>query len=305
MKTLTTYGLIALLCSVALPSTVLADTDGAVELTPKEVTTRIDLAARQRMLLERMAKSVCFADAGVHVWDNELSLQSAYISFEIAKRAMAEGDEKLGVAGETNRNFRETSRELDLTWVTLSRLYDEFVQTKEISAQNLDNVMELTDRAHEHSNEIVVQMRTNYAKYIGSGGLGSSILLDFYSRQKELTQELSKGVCLTARGVDKERNLEELNKTLRHFQASLDGFRSGLPALGIKPPPTERIARQLDRTNDRWEEIRAYAETVAAGGTLEARQMDDFEFGIDQVLREVDKAVFLMVDYIARGEVEG
>ena len=272
----------------------------AAAITPEQVTTRIDLAAKQRMLIERMAKSLCFADAGVHVWDNELFLQGAYISFESAHRGMGEGDEKRGLFADDNREFTGTWKDVDLTWVTLSRIYDDFVEAEEISPRDFGIAMELTDRARDLSDDLVIHIRTAYTRFIGQGGLGSSILLDLYSRQKELTQRLSKEVCLVSRQIDRADNLAKLQTTLQTFQVSLDGFRNGIPAYGIAPPPTERIAKQLTRVNERWEEIRLYAEEVADGGTLETLEMWDFEFGIDQVLREVERAVFLLSDHLAK-----
>ena len=284
--------------SLAGPPTLA--TAQTAEITPEQVTTRIDLAARQRMLLERMAKSLCFAKNGTHVWDNELSLQEAYISFAIAHVGIAKGDEKLGVFADTNRNFEKTWKDLDLNWVTLRRLYDGFVDSKEINARDYANVLTLTDTAHDLSDDIVVQIRADYTRFIGAGGLGSSVLLDLYSRQKELSQKLSKEVCLASSGVDRGTNLKKLAKTLKTFQVSLDGFRNGLPQVGIKPPPTERIAVQLDRTNDRWNEVRAFAEKAAGGAQLTAREMADFEFGIDQVLREIERVVFLLSDHLGK-----
>ncbi|WP_342076266.1 type IV pili methyl-accepting chemotaxis transducer N-terminal domain-containing protein [Yoonia sp. SS1-5] len=297
MKMMFTLGVSAMLSCVSLPLALQAQS-GPTELSVEEATKRIDLAARQRMLIERMAKSVCFAETDVHVWDNELYMQGARVSFEIAHRGILEGDEKLGITGETDRNFRETWNDLDLTWRTLDRIYDKFVEGEDVTEQDMRNIMSLTETAHDHSDELVIQMRTNYAQFIGDNGFGNSILLDLYSKQKELLQELSKNVCLTAAGMDTDASLSNLNTNLSQFQASLDGFRSGMPNLGIPAPPTERITIQLDRTNDRWEEIRAYAETIAAGEQLEAQELSDLEFGIDQVLREVDRVVFLLVDHI-------
>jgi len=297
MTLMSKLNVLAVISSLAIPGMVQAQST-TTELTTQEATTRIDLAARQRMLIERMAKSVCFARNDVHVWDNELYMQGARVSFEIAHRGIAEGDEKLGIAGETDRNFRETWRELDLTWRTLDRLYDRFVEGEDLSEQDLLNIMALTETAHDQSDEIVIQMRSNYARFIGDNGFGNSILLDLYSKQKELLQELSKNACLTANGINTDESLAAFNSNLSRFQASLDGFRAGMPALGIPAPPTERLTIQLDRTNDRWEEIRPYAERIAAGEALADQELSDLEFGIDQVLREVDRVVFLLVDHI-------
>ena len=292
--------MICLCVAIFLTPAPMAYAQTQPEITPEQVTRRIDLAARQRMLLERMAKSLCFAQSGVHRWDNELYLQEAYVSFALAHRGISEGDDKLGVFADTNRDFINSWEELDLIWVTLSRLYDGFVENKDISARDFGIVMDLTAQAFDLSDEIVVQIRNEYTQYIGTGGLGSSILLDVYSRQKELSQKLSKEVCLNSNGIDKQENLARLQKTLRIFQVSLDGFRTGLPEVGIGPPPTDRIAVQLDRTNDRWNEVRAFAEKVAAGSALSDREMADFEFGIDQVLREVERVVFLLSDHLGK-----
>jgi len=56
----------------------------------------------------------------------------------------------------------------------------------------------------------------------------------------------------------------------------------------------------LDRTNDRWNEVRAFAEKAAGGAQLTAREMADFEFGIDQVLREIERVVFLLSDHLGK-----
>ncbi len=302
MKNTIQIGALTIWSIFALPIagvTQTTDGAGAVTLTASEATARIDLAARQRMLIERMAKSVCFAENGTHVWDNELYLQGARVSFEIAHNAISGGDENLGIAAETDRNFREIWRELDLTWRTLNRVYTRFVEQEELTEQDMLNIISLTESAHEQSDEIVIQMRSNYAQFIGAGGLGTTILIDLYSKQKELLQEISKDICMTANGLDADESIVRLNTSLSYFQASIDGFRTGIPTLGIPAPPTERISIQLDRADERWEEIRPLAETVAAGNTLTAQELSALEFGIDEVLREIDRVVFLLVDHIS------
>lgn len=265
-----------------------------VEITAESVAVRIDLAGRQRMLAERMAKSLCNARSNVNAASNVARLQKAMELFDTTHRGFVAGSAELNLFAENDASVKKAHRNVDVMWTALRGIYEDalggaFV-TEEAFAQAMDLTLELRKRA----NDMVAQLRSAYSSDLGTGGFGDAILIDLYGRQRMLSQKLAKEVCLVARGHELDRTLDELAKTLDTFEASLTAFIEGMPIAGVPVPPSEAIAEQLAVAKAEWDPIRLTAATLVSGGAVTLSDLAIFADGADRFLVEMNKAVKLL-----------
>ncbi|MEM9735732.1 MAG: type IV pili methyl-accepting chemotaxis transducer N-terminal domain-containing protein [Pseudomonadota bacterium] len=265
-----------------------------VPITEETVAKRIDLAGRQRMLTERMAKFFCYARSGVNILSNVDKLSAARTLFTKTHFGFRDGDPNAALFAEESSAVLASWNRVDRSFTDLDAIYRRALGGELVTEDQALFVNELTQLVRSKANDMVAELRAAYAGYLGDGGFGSALLIDMYGRQRMLSQKLSKEVCLVAGGNDLERNLPELNETLNIFEASLEAFRKGAPFAGIPTPPTEEIAAQLEIAHGEWAPIRDTARKVAKGGAASFAELSSFADGADRFLVEMNKAVQML-----------
>ncbi|MEM9429419.1 MAG: type IV pili methyl-accepting chemotaxis transducer N-terminal domain-containing protein [Pseudomonadota bacterium] len=292
-----------LLLSVVLGA--LIGTTGAIgqrafaetEINAKTVAVRIDLAGRQRMLAERMAKSFCFARSNVDPMSQVERLQSAMAAFDEFHTGFVEGNDTLELFPEASKDVLVAWERVDLMWFPLRSIYQRALDGVSISEREFAQVVGLTLELRNRSNDLVAQIRHKYAKVFGQGGLSEGILLDVYGRQRMLSQKLSKEVCLLAYGHDREATTMEISETLKLFDNSIRAFIEGLPIAGIPKPPTEEIASQLRVADTIWTAYRPIVATLAGGGAATLGELAQVADESDAFFVEMNKAVKMLAAY--------
>ena len=265
-----------------------------VPVDAKSVSTRIDLAGRQRMLSERMAKFFCFARSGVDAATNVKKFVDSRELFVSTHAGFADGSVEMGLFAEANGSVKASWQQVDLMWLSLNNIYDRALGGELVSEKDFDYSMRLTLEVRKRANDMVAQMRSAYASKLGDGGFGDALLLDLYGRQRMLSQKLSKEVCLVARGHDLDKTQPELQATLELFETSLAAFMEGMPIAGVPKPPSDAIAAQLQKANAEWQPIRLVAATVASGNAVTLTDLQTFAEGADRFLVEMNKAVKML-----------
>ncbi|MEM7671695.1 MAG: type IV pili methyl-accepting chemotaxis transducer N-terminal domain-containing protein, partial [Pseudomonadota bacterium] len=273
--------------------------DSEIPVNSETVSHRINLAGRQRMLLERMAKMFCYARSGVDVAANASHLAKAQAMFSATHAAFSKGNVEMNVFAETVDSVRDSWIKVNNHWAALDDTYNralagEFVSEEDFAASN-----DLTLSARKEANDMVAQLRAAYAPQLGAAGFGSAILIDLYGRQRMLSQKLSKEVCLVARGHQLDKTKPELSATLELFETSLNAFINGMPIAGVPVPPSEAIAQQLALAQAEWAAVADIAHAIAKGEAVALVDLERFSKGTDKFLPEMNKAVQLLAAHHA------
>ncbi|MEM9009829.1 MAG: type IV pili methyl-accepting chemotaxis transducer N-terminal domain-containing protein [Pseudomonadota bacterium] len=274
----------------------------AQEITSESVATRIDVAGRQRMLTQRMAKFFCFARSGVDAVANVQKLIQARDLYAVSHRGLAFGDAEMNLFEEAEESVVRVWNDVDLMWGPLDQVYTTALNGELVSEEDFDRAMRLTSEVMRRNNDMVAQLRAAYADQIGDGGLGAAVLIDLYGRQRMLSQKMAKEVCLMARGHNLDQTRPELAATLELFESSLRAFMEGLAVAGVPAPPTPEIAEQLALANEYWVPIRPIAAAVAGGQGASLSELATFNIEIDKFLVEMNKAVGMLAAHQAAAQ---
>lgn len=264
--------------------------------SPRTVAIRINLAGRQRMLTQRMAKSFCYARSNVDVQKNVTTLLNASLLFDRTHRAFVDGDPEMEMFIEDDSAAVAGWTEVDALWKQLSTIYNDALNGSVVSEKTFLRAQALTSELLSKSNDLVALLRAAHSADIGRGGTGAAILIDLYGRQRMLSQKLSKDVCLAARGTALHETREELEITLELFENSLNAFIDGLPIAGVPKAPSNQIDVQLRVARNIWQPIRDIAHTVASGDSVDLRELNQFNRGMDAFLPEMDSAVKMLAE---------
>lgn len=285
----------ALALTLCLPATLLtAAAADEVPVNAETVAVRIDLAGRQRMLTERMAKAFCYARSNVDAADSVAQLTKAMNLFGTTHAGFRQGDTEMRLFAEKDPSVSKAWSKVNIIWMPLKSIYDLALQGGFVDEAEFEQVVDLTLEQRSRANDMVAQLRASYAKDLGGSGFGDAILLDLYGRQRMLSQKLSKEVCLVARGYKPSETPAELNATLELFENSLAAFIEGMPIAGVPKPPTAEIAAQLAKANTEWQQVRFVAATVSSGGAATLAELAQFKAGADRFLVEMNKAVKML-----------
>lgn len=103
-----------------------------------------------------------------------------------------------------------------------------------------------------------------------------ALTMDIAGRQRMLSQQMSKDVCILTTGLVEEGTIEQLTKDVGIYQASLMALRNGMPEVGVLPPSTDVMAAELDAVIAEWDSFQPILATVIADGTITPEEQVTF-----------------------------
>ena len=225
-------------------------------ITPKSDGKRkINLASRQRMLSQYMAKAVCFANLPV---DEKTQLDEMQIAHHLFERTLVEirdGSAAQRMLPEADLAINSALDEVERVWY----VYGKAVKARDISAVVGQNVTVMTK-----SDDVVALFQKKY----GSPGIvvpEIAAALNISGRQRMLTQKASKEFCLVASGIDATGNRTALKASVDLFDKTIAGLKDGDTAVGLTAAPSPGIAEQIGRVNAAWTPMKAIFSRIADG----------------------------------------
>lgn len=272
--------------SPVLPNTA-TDQDRA-----QEAAVRINVAGRQRMLTQRMAKALCFAMSGV---DTERQSEIAFLAaneFQNALDALTTGSDALGLAPEPSVDIRDALEEVRRLSQPLTASVMQIV-----SGDRHSVAVRLVIERNEPTLE---QMDATVDKIVRAAGTlsgDSATTVNLAGRQRMLTQRIAKDLCFAAIDVNRDASLPTLNKSVALFDTTLTQLINGDARAGLLPPGTPRIAAHLDTVKAKWDEILPALEALPSAPDLGDAEMLRFAEDLDAILDEMNMAVALWADH--------
>lgn len=274
-------GVIALaMVHVPSPASAQQPTAEAVTVSAKR---KINLAGRQRMLTQYMAKAFCFAMVGVD--DDKAQMNQVFTMhglFESTLVALRKGSADLEMLPENDANVLASLDEVEKIW----HLYDQA-----IIQEKMDAVMDLNVAVLESMNKAVSVIEKKYSAANGVVRPEVGAAINIAGRQRMLSQRASKEFCLLVAGYKPQENRANLLQTIALFDKSLAALRDGDAALGLKKAPSAKIAAQIEKGGEAWSYIKNTLERVAKGDKPTTADLELIAQNNLDVLAEMDELV--------------
>ena len=205
---------------------------------------RIALAGRLAMLVEQIGKAACFSLTGLEPQRHLALAVGAGAEFDRVRARLALGTSPRSAAlaqglARIGGSWPDTAAPLDAA-----------------EAQGVIGEVELAAIAAARPAllaEIEVAMRLlQRAEARAVRNMGRAIAMEIAARQRMLAQRMMRQVCQIARGEEVEAERKALGRSAALFSGSLAALMEGAPDVGIRPPRTPELARQLAVVAELW-----------------------------------------------------
>jgi len=213
----------------------------------EEMCIIINLAAKQRMLSQKMSKEILLIAQNIDVDTNRINLEKTAKLFDKTLIGLLIGDEELGLVKTENADIVRQLNNVGIAWKVFSKnvkavLGGNTSRTilQNVAFQNLSLLINLDE---------AVQM---YEKLNGSAQMADTI--NKAGKQRMLTQKMTKELLLVATDIESVTNKNDLAATVSKFDQTLNELIAGtkIPAIII----------QLGVVKNKWEEYKPILDKV-------------------------------------------
>jgi hypothetical protein len=214
----------------------------------EETCIIINLAAKQRMLSQKMSKEILLIAQKIDVDTNRINLEKTAKLFDKTLIGLLIGDEELGLVKTENADIVRQLNNVGIAWKVFSKnvkavLGGNTSRTvlQNVAFQNLSLLINLDE---------AVQM---YEK-LKNGSAQIANTINKASKQRMLTQKMTKELLLVAADIESVTNKNDLAATVSKFDQTLNELIAGtkIPA----------IITQLDVVKNKWEEYKPILDKV-------------------------------------------
>jgi nitrate/nitrite-specific signal transduction histidine kinase len=256
---------------------------------------KVNIAGRQRMLTQRIAKASCFIASFYELDKHKDMLEKAVALFSESHDAMKNGSTDYNFPKETNEAILYEMMQLEPLWEKLKFGADVLLDSYEFPGLDVDIIAQTNVPTLVQANEIVKTMDLIYTKSATTDG--SVRAINVAGRQRMLSQKAAKEFCFIAYGLDVEANRENLKKTIQAFDTALDDLRIGDIKKGIPSAATFEIGKQLMDIKRDWQEPRAIMIKASTGEDINETDFKVISDTNDLLLKNSNAVVTMMVQH--------
>ncbi len=253
---------------------------------------KINLAGRQRMLSQHIAKSVCFVAMDIDAEANRGRIAQAQWLFQSTLKDLRDGSSTQNMLPETNKNVVEGLRNVSRVWVPFSAAVNSWLLGFDNPEAALTTVFEMNLPLLRESHKTVGLIETAYA---GNATVATPLAkaINVAGRQRMLSQRMSKEFCLVLLDHQAKDNRARLKETMSLFERSMDGLINGSKELGLDKAPSGSIAEQLNVVLGIYANITPALKKAVAAGKVPKENVVKVSRSNLLILSEMDKAVYL------------
>lgn len=278
-----------LVCATVAPQTSIAQDSTSVD----QVTHRVNIAGRQRMLTQRITKAACLMARDVGFNTSFDQMTQAFDLFLQSDQGLRNGDSDLGLDAESNDTVISALGAIDSHWAAYKAIIEAGIDNATIANAELDELDSASLRVLKFMNIAVYKMARAYASETASVSLNLAITVDIAGRQRMLTQKAVKEACLMQAVEDPSEQAARLADTVELFDTSLSALQDGFDDIGVIAPPTPEISRKLREVEELWNPVKSLLERAVNGEVLSDRDLSVLARDSEPLLQRMNEAVAL------------
>ncbi|WP_460274246.1 type IV pili methyl-accepting chemotaxis transducer N-terminal domain-containing protein [Celeribacter sp. ULVN23_4] len=258
-----------------------------------ELQTKIDVAGRQRMLSQRMMRTMCNVEIGVDTMANKKTLLTSEFLFRTSLQALKEGGGPSKFTPETDPHSLTLITRIEEVWEEFRSGIDAFNAGRLKGYEDFAAMSELSLDLLKVSNALVQRLETRYQAQATQSDPALGKMINISGRQRMLIQKAGKEVCLLhmADGTpEAERQIEHMQQTLTLFEDSAFGLTFSSPTLGLPPPPTEDIAVDNFQHWQEWSNLVTLFE-ASQSSRLDPHELHEISISVEFFLKALNETV--------------
>lgn len=259
---------------------------------------KINIAGRQRMLSQLIAKSACFTRLGVRPDHHTKKMREAQTTFDKTLEILTAGSEQLRIRSEKNPEVLKALDNVASLWLAYNHAITSFADNyKEGDVQSsLETIYKLSKPVLRESDAVVHLLEAKYrdSEEVRPGLAGA---INVAGRQRMLSQKMSKEFCKVAVGFKPDETRKHLLGTVALFGSSHEGIVDGLEDLNLSSAERDKILTQLKKIEQLWQPLNKVFFAVATGAAPTSEEVELIAESNEVFLAELNKAVE-MYEYI-------
>ena len=262
-------------------------------VTAEEATRKVNIAGRQRMLSQRMAKAACLMSQELSYGSSFDQMTMAYELFERSDHALRHGNSDMGLQPEAMPSVLNALSNIDEHWLQYHVIMEDSIATGNVHANELEALDISGLQVLKFMNIAVFQTARSYANVSPDLPLGVTITVDVAGRQRMLSQRAVKEACMMRVASDPSIYATRLTETVHLFDLSLNALLVGFEPAGVIAAPTTDIENKLKEVRILWNPIKGMMDRAAAGEILSDADLIWLAAETEPLLRTMNEAVGL------------
>ena len=253
---------------------------GALEAaSTAEFSSAINVAGRQRMLTQKMAKESLLIKHGIDRSANEANLKKTMTLFDESLKSLQKGNSGKTIPAPPNDKIGKQLDKVAGLWATYK---------KSLESSDIKGVADINLNILKEMNKAVKQYEVASIK---AGIKGSGKVINIAGRQRMLTQKMAKEVFFVAAEMDAAKNRKNLKSTIKLFDSSLDALKKGNKKMKVQATTDAGILAQLDTVSKLWAEYKTHLDKILATDAIDPAVLKDIAAINPKVLKEMHAAV--------------
>ncbi|NEW61066.1 hypothetical protein GSY74_07200 [Sulfurovum sp. bin170] len=241
----------------------------------------INLAGKQRMLTQKMGKTLLFASNDFKKKEYIADFKKSQKLFTETLNGLFYGSKILELTGTKLPQITTQLKEVDTLWKAHQPILKKAMAGKEMkqAIAGLDNILvEMNKGVFIYTQSVNRQkQRARFASLISSFMSKSNTLkkrVNLSGRQRMLTQRMTKLAILVSSNINKQDNAKKLIKFSNLYNKTLMAFRDGDAEMGCIPSNGKEIKEQISIIEKEWNIFYEKAKLVADGKDKDGQALD-------------------------------
>jgi|GEM_PF-5558697 len=259
----------------------------------QDIRHRMIVAENQLSIVEEISEQACFISLGIEPEARLARIRALRDMFVRAQVGLLDGDQDLGLFHPENHSrVIRSLREVDSVW----SIFDEAIATAFAEGTVSEPLLQVFAEGDAQLLDVLDQMLAEVrAAYANPNELMmvEAMTLELLGRQKLLVEKIVKDACLIALQWNADLMRDKLAADVALFEKTQAALLTGMPAVGLRPPPNSAIAEALQGLSDGWAKKSGFIAIALDGGELDRASVIDFKSANSDLLDRFDAVLKL------------
>ena len=237
----------------------------------------MNLAGKQRMLTQKMAKDLLIINSGLKVKEYKDDFTSTRKLFSKTLKGLSSGDQELKLQGVKLPSIRKQLNKVETLWRDVQPHLDKALRGKEVqqAVKALDNILiEMNSAVSLYTNSLNRSSQKDAFSSLLNGFMKKDTnrkkRINLSGKQRMLTQKMSKLAVMLSLNLKVKESSSKILEAAKLYDKTLGGFKHGDADLGCTPIKDKAVVAQLLVVDTLWQKFYSNVKLVAKGDKGEA-----------------------------------